>query len=76
MLGLPQHVQKELGEPLSVGSGRRHRGAWPTHPPADPLSCLFQACGTTVRHPALHSLLVHGTLSESPQWMVGQRAWL
>lgn len=73
VLGLPQHVQKELGEPLSVGGGGQ-RGAWPV-PLLTPSPCLFQACGTTVRHQAPHSLLVHGTLSAFPQWMGVQRAW-
>lgn len=74
MLGLPQHVQKELGEPLLVGSGGGQQGAWPA-PFLTPSPCLFQAFGTTARLRALHSLPGHGTLSEFPQWMVAQRAW-
>lgn len=73
MLGLPQHVQKELGELLLVASGGG-QGAWPA-PLLTPPPCPLQVCGTTVRHQALHSLLGHGMLSAFPQWMVARRAW-
>lgn len=75
VLGLPQHVQKELGEPGGEEGSGGESGAL-AEPSADPPGppCPLQVCGTSVRHQVPLGLLVLGMPSASPRWMAVQRA--
>ena len=78
VLGLPQHVQKELGEhPIgeAVG-GSPGPPLTPAHIPTDSHVLLgpFQACGMNVSHQVRLGLRVHGTLYAFPQWMAVRQA--